>query len=44
MCLLVFGCGTCGRPERGKMIRKPRNIPGQKIAGEPGETAEYAGV
>jgi hypothetical protein len=41
MCLLVFGCGAGGKPERAKMMRKPRDIPEQKIAGEPGATGEY---
>jgi len=41
MYLLIFGCAPWRGSERAKMIRKPRDIPEQKIAGEPGATGEY---
>jgi len=41
LCLSIMGCSAGHPPERGKMIRKPRNIPEQKIPGGPGATAEY---
>jgi hypothetical protein len=41
MGLALLGCHTAVHPERSQGMRKPREFPEQKIAGEPGATAEY---
>ena len=39
--LTMLGCSISGRTERTGGMRKPREIPEQRIAGEPGATTEY---
>ena len=39
--LSLPGCAGKTRPQRGRAMRKPRDIPEQRIAGEPEATGEY---